>query len=474
MHGILSEPNAVLWQATAKDLALDARETELFATLLNEWQSHVASNMRNESYYRGKVGPVTNDADMPADLRRLNVAMGWGGKAVDVLASRSVFQGWGGSRADELADALGGIDFGEVYEQAVVSELTDSCAFVTVSRGAAGEPAVVVNAYSALDATAIWDERRKRVRAGLVVRDVAQDQTGQRVPTLVTMYTDGWVYECARQDASKPWRATKKANPLGRPAIEPLRYRPSLTRPFGKSRITPTMRSLIDRAIAVGSRTEVTAMFYTWPQRYLLGVDRSTAEAMSKRKIEAYADSMILVTPNKNGDTPQYGQLSQATMQPHIDHLEMLGKQFASEACLPLDEVGIVFDNPSSAEAMDAAQKRLTVEAEHVNRMNGHALGNVAKMALAVASDGEFDPAADVRAVFAPVLKASSAAAADFAVKVASMNDGYAETAECWQDLGYDPAAAREMAEKTNAAKTRLIATSAAANAAAKLSAGTA
>ncbi len=474
MHGILSEQNAVLWQVGASDLALDASEAALFATLINEWQSHVSSNLRNEAYYRGKAGPVTSDADMPKDLRRLSVAMGWGGKAVDVLASRSVFQGWGGSRAAELEEALGGVDFGEVYEQAVVSELTDSCAFVTVSRGAPGEPAAVVNAYSALDATAIWDERRKRVKAGLVVRDVEQDQSGQRVPTLVTMYTDGWVYECSRASASAPWRATKRANPLGRPAIEPMRYRPSLTRPFGKSRITPTMRSLIDRAIAVGARTEVTAMFYTWPQRYLLGVDRSTAEAMSKRKIEAYADSMILVTPNKNGDTPQYGQLSQATMQPHIDHLEMLGKQFASEACLPLDEVGIVFDNPSSAEAMDAAQKRLTVEAEHVNRMNGHALGNVARMALAVASDGALDPTADVRAVFAPVLKASASAAADFAVKVASMNDGYAATPECWEDLGYDPARAREMVDKTNAAKSRVIAASAAANAAARLSAGAA
>ena len=218
--------------------------------------------------------------------------------------------------------------------------------------------------------------------------------------------------------------------------MEPLRYRPSLTRPFGKSRINRTVRSLIDRALCVGARTEIAATFYTWPQRYLLGVDKKTAEEMSKRKVEMYADSMLLVTPNKNGDVPQLGQLSQMTMQPHIDHLEMLGKQFASEACIPLDEVGIVFDNPTSSEAMFAAQQRLIVEAEHVNRMNGIALGNVARMALGAVDAADF-ATADITPRFADVLRPSKAANADFAIKVNSAVPSYSGTRQFWRDLGY-------------------------------------
>ena len=413
---------------------LTGDEVATFNALLAEWQRHLSSNIRNEAYYEGKVKPVSTDSSMPDDLRNLGIVSGWGGKCVDVLASRSVLEGFDGEDAgtlDELVplDVLIGL-----YEQAVTSELTDSCAFLTVSRGGEGEPEAIVSAHSALDAAAIWDERKKRIKAGICVVDIDVDASGMRVPTWVNMYTDEFTYSCRKVGDS--WVAEKAPNPFGRPMMEPLRYRPSLTRPFGKSRINRTVRGLIDRALCVGSRTEITATFYTWPMRYLLGVDKKTAEEMSKRKVEMYADAMLLVTPNKNGDVPQLGQLSQMTMQPHIDHLEMLGKQFASEACLPLDEVGIVFDNPTSSEAMFAAQQRLIVEAEHVNRMNGIALANVARMILGV-RDPEMFEIADVRPRFADVLKPSKAANADFAIKVNSAAPTYSLTRQFWRDLGY-------------------------------------
>lgn len=426
--------NPTLYQVDPSMMDLTGEEVRVFNKLLLEWQSHLSSNLRNEAYYKGEVKPVTTDSSMPTDLKNLDVVSGWGGKCVDVLANRSVLDGFDGTDADALAQITPLEGMVELYEQAVASELTDSCAFLTVSRGLPGEPDVIVSAHSALDAAAIWDERKQRIKAGICVVDIDVDESGYRVPTWVNMYTDDYTYSCRK--VGETWHSDKAANPFGRPLMEPLRYRPSLTRPFGKSRINRTVRSLIDRALCVGARTEITATFYTWPMRYLLGVDKKTAEDMAKRKIEVYADSMLLVTPNKNGDTPQLGQLSQMTMQPHIDHLEMLGKQFASEACIPLDEVGIVFDNPTSSEAMFAAQQRLIVEAEHVNRMNGIALGNVAHMALAAVGAADF-AMADVTPRFADVLRPSKAANADFAIKVNSAVPAYSGTRQFWRDLGY-------------------------------------
>lgn len=430
----MTTPNPTLYQVKPSRMNLDADEVEVFNELLAEWQRHLSSNIRNEAYYRGKVKPVSTDQSMPDELKSLGIVSGWGGKCVDVLASRSVLEGFDGEDAEALMQLVPLDVMVELYEQAVTSELTDSCAFVTVSKGLEGEPEAIVSAHSALDAAAVWDERKKRIKAGICVVDIAVDNSGRRVPTWVNMYTDEYTYSCRK--VGDEWVAEKAPNPFGRPMMEPLRYRPSLTRPFGKSRISRTVRRLIDRALCVGSRTEITATFYTWPMRYLLGVDKKTAEEMSKRKVEMYADSMLLVTPNKNGDVPQLGQLSQTTMQPHIDHLEMLGKQFASEACLPLDEVGIVFDNPTSSEAMFAAQQRLIVEAEHVNRMNGIALTNIARMVLGV-RDPELFETADVHPRFADVLKPSKAANADFAIKVNSAAPSYSLTRQFWRDLGY-------------------------------------
>lgn len=430
----MTQDNPTLYQVSPSMMDLDADEVDVFNALLAEWQRHLSSNIRNEAYYRGKVKPVAVDSSMPKELLDLGVVSGWGGKCVDVLANRSVLEGFDGEDAATLESIVPISSLIELYEQAVTSELTDSCAFLTVSKGMEGELAVIVSAHSALDAAAIWDERKKRIKAGICVVDIDVDKGGRRVPTWVNMYTDRFTYSCRK--VGETWKTDKYENKLGRPLMEPLRYRPSLTRPFGKSRISKTVRSLIDRALCVGSRTEITATFYTWPMRYLLGVDKKTAEDMAKRKVEMYADSMLLVTPNKNGDVPQLGQLSQMTMQPHIDHLEMLGKQFASEACIPLDEVGIVFDNPTSSEAMFAAQQRLIVEAEHVNRMNGIALGNVARMVLAAAGEENYRTA-DVTPRFADVLRPSKAANADFAIKVNSAAPSYSLTRQFWRDLGY-------------------------------------
>jgi hypothetical protein len=440
-----------LYQVRPEQMDLSAKETELFNELLAIWQQYLDGNIRNEAYYKGKLRVVSKDQNSPEELQKLKVVMGWGGKCVDVLAGRSVLKEFTsqGTGANDLLNAVGNNDLITLYEQAVTSELTDSCSFMTVSKGAPGEPDVIISAHSALDAVAIYDYRKKRIKAGLVVLDIEEDENKQRKPTWVNMYTDEKTYSMRLLQAgivgSEHWVTEIADNPLDRPLMEPLVYRPSIIRPFGKSRINRTVRSLIDRALAVGARTETSAVFYTWPQRYLLNVDKKTVQEMASSKMGMYVDRMLLVSTNKNGDSPQYGQLSQMTMQPHIDHLEMLAKQFASEACVPLDEVGIVFDNPSSADAMYAAQQRLIVEAEHVNRINGAALKNVALIALACIRNAQrieelSDDDKTIIPRFENPLRPSMAARADYAIKVASAVPEYAQTRYFWEDLGYEKA----------------------------------
>lgn len=438
----MTSDNPTLYQISPESIGIGGSELRLVNALLRIWNSHIDSNIRNEAYYHGKVRPASARGDDPGELRDISIVSGWGGKCVDALAGRSVLSGFmsSGTAAADLESAVGDLSLPELYAQAVTSELTDSCSFLTVSAGRKGEPEVIVSAHSALDAVAIWDERRKRIRAGMCVVDIEERADGVRRPTWLNVYTDEHTTSCRLSGGR--WVVERATNPLGRPLMEPLRYRPTLTRPFGRSRITPAARSLIDRALCVAARTEVTGVFYTWPMRYLLGVDKKTAEGMAKRKIEVYSDRMLLVTQNRNGDTPQLGQLSQATMQPHIDHLGMLAKQLASEACVPLDELGIVFDNPSSADAMYAAQQRLIIEAEGVNRMNKVALRNIALMALASIRGTDLAGlSGEDRSISARMenpMRPSMAARADYAIKVASAVPEYPSTEHFWRDLGYE------------------------------------
>ena len=128
----MTNENPTLYQVDPSMMNLTGEEVDVFNKLLAEWQRHLGSNIRNEAYYKGKVMPVTTDSSMPSDLVNLNIVMGWGGKCVDVLANRSVLEGFDGGSAEALSSIIPTTTLTEIYEQAVTSELTDSCAFLTV------------------------------------------------------------------------------------------------------------------------------------------------------------------------------------------------------------------------------------------------------------------------------------------------------------------------------------------------------
>lgn len=60
---------------------------------------------------------------------------------------------------------------------------------------------------------------------------------------------------------------------------------------------------------------------------------------------------------------PQFGQLTQGSMQPHIDYMRSLAVRFSGETNVSLSELGVVSDNPSSAEAIYAAKEALVAAA---------------------------------------------------------------------------------------------------------------
>jgi hypothetical protein len=64
--------------------------------------------------------------------------------------------------------------------------------------------------------------------------------------------------------------------------------------------------------------------------------------------------------------------------------MRSLAARFSGETNVPISELGIVSDNPSSAEAIYASKEALVIDAQNLNADNGEALQRVAQMALAV------------------------------------------------------------------------------------------
>ena len=60
------------------------------------------------------------------------------------------------------------------------------------------------------------------------------------------------------------------------------------------------------------------------------------------------------MTRDEDGNVPTFGQIAAASMEPHIAYMRNLAARFSGATNVPISELGIVQDNPSSAEAIYA------------------------------------------------------------------------------------------------------------------------
>ena len=410
--------------------------------LCETYRRRLARNYLRRGYYLMHRRPRELGIAVPPHLRRLEQVVGWPAKAVDSLANRSQFDGFV-TADDSTTDALAGVvldnSLKRLYRQAVKSELQCCCAFLTVTAGDEGEPPVIVSAHPATAAAAVWDEHMRRIKAGMVVVDRdARPRRGDE-PTWVDVFTDEAVIRIKRDGTTRNWAAEYVWHSMGRPLMVPMAHEATLERPFGKSRISRAVMNITDDAMRASVRSEISAEFFTSPQKYLLGAEADALGSMSKW--DAYIGNIFAVSKDADGDTPQFGQLSQGSMQPHIDYMRALAARFSGETNVPLSELGVVTDNPSSAEAIYAAKEALVIDAQNLNADNGEALRDVAIMALAVKDGTDYATVAGaglaVQAKVRNPAMPSVVSQSDAMVKMISVLPWLAESDVALEELGF-------------------------------------
>lgn len=358
--------------------------------LVEEWRRHKARNDLRDDYYHGRVPVRDLGVSVSKELlRRLDPHVDWAAKCVDFWADRVQFEGIqmeDEALGEAMAKAMARNDMGNLVHKAASGALRHSCAFMTVTRGHVewGEPPTVVSAYPLTASSAIWDEARRRIGAGMVVvAGARRTPRSQRVPTMVYVFTDESLIVISRPTPSGRFAATYVAHSMGRVPMEPVAYHATLERPFGRSRITRTVMGLVDDAQREMLNMTAAASFSAMPQKYLMGADKTTAETIASQPFGAFIGSLFVGTTNKRGQTPQFGQLAQLSMQPHIDYMRSLAAQFSGTTGVPLSSLGVVSDNPSSAEAIYAGKEDAVVDIQSFIGSCRRSLASVAVMVAA-------------------------------------------------------------------------------------------
>jgi len=440
---------------TAEGLPRGERATA--AELLEIYDAHLAANEEKGRYYDQMVtaGECNLGIALPDDLNNFEMACCWPEKAVTALADRSRFDGFvnaNGESMPELDDIVRDNRLVSNYSMGVIDELKHGGILLTLARNQAVGCSIRFHTFET--SAARWNGVLQRIDAAMAVVDSKKsDEDLQYRPALVNLYTDDATWVVRRVD--NKWYATRAENGLGRCMATVMRNQPTNGQPLGTSRITRSVRALTRGYIRTMTLATIGLEFSTSPQKYLMGVSDAQYDALINEKFARYIDSMMLGTVDPDtGQIPQYGQLAQGTLQPHVDMLRMLSTQYAAATCLSVTDAGVVNDaNPTSADALTAQNDKLIRRAEDLNAFNADELRDVALMALAVKRNKSLsqlsDDDRDVMAHFLPPAMPNQAAMGDWAVKLATADPDFAGTDVYYEMQGFDkPTIARIQAQK--------------------------
>jgi hypothetical protein len=157
---------------------------------------------------------------------------------------------------------------------------------------------------------------------------------------------------------------------------------------------------------------------------------------------------------------PQLGQFPQSSPQPHTDQLRSLAAMFCAESSLPLNALGIVQDNPSSADAIEAAERDLIIEARYAQDCFGPRLARAMATAVQIRENLDAPPAELSRldALWRDPENPPQSAAGDFLIKVVQAMPWLADSKVPLEQLGWDSTTVeRAWADKRRANVSSLL-----------------
>lgn len=432
---------------------LSGKERRKLQELANVYQYHQANNAIKDKYYEGHVtlGDVNLGIALPPGLKNLEVGCNWGQKAVDALAARSMFDGFVGSgeAADNVTKLVAGNRMLAEYGKACRDELKHGCVFATLS--ADDTVGCRIRFHSTKSAAALWSGEKGRIDCGLAIIDTVPDEKYRDTwrPHIVNFYTDDAVIVLTMQNGY--WSAKRHPHRMGRPLMEPMIWNATTGKPFGRSRMKRAVRSLIDDYIRIVANATIALEFDTTPQKYLLGVTDDQYDAIIGDKFKQYIGNILAATTNpETGENPTFGQLTQGSLQPHVDKMRLTATQFSAATGLTITDVGIVNDaNPTSSDAILAQSQTLVLMAQQLNTGNGDALRTIIRMAQAIARNVTMAELTkeelDVMAHFKNPAMPSVAVTADAAIKIASARKEFASTDTFLEMIGFDQADIRRI-----------------------------
>ena len=383
-------------------------------------------------YYNAENSYVDFGISVPVKMMNSKPGIGWASRAVNTLSDRVVFDGFANDtfRINELFDE---INAKRVLNKAKKDAHIAGVSFVAISETPNG---VALIPFTASEATGVVDDNTGLLSYGLAVLswtgDDALAQSSVSEPKDYVVFTPEatTIYKNKKIDS-----ITK--NPTGRTMLHALTHGATASQPLGRSRITKTVRRIVQEVARVKRRYEIAGEFYSTPQRWVLGTEQDFTQEQ-KNKLDSTIGKAWVFSKDDDGDKPEIGQLAQMSINQFEDNKKGLARDFCAETALTLRNLGYETANPTSAESLSAMSDDLLLEARASQDEMGEQIKQIAiSIRLTLnKSDKVPEDLENIKAAWRPIFQVDVGAAGDAVYKLIQAMPELAGSVQIYQMLG--------------------------------------
>lgn len=429
--------------------------------LLNKLQTLAISAGNKYNYYNADQLVVDLGVSIPKKFRYMKPGVGWASRAVNTISDRLNFDSFANDTFG-VNDMLEDSNAFAIFNKAKADALIAGCSFIATLPTEDG--GVKLLPFTATEATGTIDERTNMLETGLaVVRWYPFDEKNLvwkdwckvgLIPADYILFGRNFTAYFVNQKL-----ANVVDNPTGRPLLHVLTHRQSADRPFGKSRITNTVRRIVDEVTRLKVRYEIAAEFYSAPQRYATGLAEG---GVTSAQLESAMGKVWAITKDEDGEKPEIGQLPQMSINQFSDQKKDLARDFCAETALTLRNLGYETANPTSAESLSAMSDDLLLEAQQSQRELGLEFKEIAiSMRLLLNGNSQVpERLKEIEPTWRPLFQIDFGSAGDAAYKLIQAMPELAGTTTLYRMLGMGAREAEELARtKANTRPADFMAT---------------
>jgi len=422
------------------------RAERLAQKLLLDLASHEASVQDKYEYYDADNEIRDYGISTPAKMVHLRPGIGWASRAINTLSDRVVFEGFVNDKfgINQYLESINGL---RVINNTKHDTYIGGCAFVAVSDDPESDRKILVP-FTAAEATGCLNQTTGLLDTGLAVTRWGKPEPkgklkGKRfapadyivfTPVFTAIFVDRELVELV-------------PNPTGRTLLHPLTRRSSAAKPLGKSRLSNTVRRIIQEVGRLKRREEIAEEFYSLPQRYINGL----AEGAKKDSaLDSAIGKVWAITKDEDGDKPDIGQLAQMSIDQFETAKKDKARDFCAETGLTLRNLGYETANPSSAESLVAMSDDLLLEATNSQEELGAQIKEIA-ITLRLALDDNDQVPDGLRGIvpaWKPVFQVDIGATGDGVFKLFEAMPELQGTIAGYRFLGISIKEAEELAAK--------------------------